>query len=194
MSNFVESHTSEVSLRDGATITVRPIAENDGEALREAFLSLSETTRYMRFLRSMDRLTESETRYLTQIDYVDHFAWVALADGVGIGVARYIRDLEDRETAEAAIVVADAWQRRGVATILLSLLGESAWGQGIRHLSALVSAENTVVIESLQGLGAELTPDDSTLAMRIDLPLPAEPVGDSSLMQALRAAARGEPA
>jgi len=193
MANFIESHTSEVSLRDGTTITVRPIAEDDGDALREAFLTVSEASRYMRFLRSMDRLTESETRYLTHIDYVDHFAWVALVDGIGIGVARYIRDLDNYETAEAAVIVADAWQRRGVATILLSLLGESAWENGVRHFSALVSAANTVVTDGLKDIGAKLTPDDSTLSMRIDLPLPTEPVGDSRLIRALRAVARGEP-
>ena len=73
-------------------------------------------SRYMRFLRSMDNLSSSEIKYLTEIDYHDHFAWVAVRDEEGVGVGRYIRTIEDPATAGSAIVVADAWQRRGMGT------------------------------------------------------------------------------
>lgn len=193
MTSFIDQHTSNVTLKDGTVVTVRPIAPSDGAALQQAFHGLSEASRYMRFLRSMDDLNASEIKYLTEIDYHDHFAWVAVFDGEGIGVARYIRSTEDPATAEAAVVVADAWQRRGIATVLLTLLGESAWARGIRHFSALISAENTVVTEGLREIGANLVPDDSTMAMSVDLPFPSEAVGDSTLLQALRAVAKGLP-
>ena len=116
---------------------------------------------------------------------------MAVRDGEGVGVGRYIRTIEDPATAESAIVVADAWQRRGMGTILLTLLGESAWERGIRHFSALIPAENIIVQENLRQIGAEVAPDDSTIAIRIDLPLPTEAVGDSRLLQAAPGSGKG---
>lgn len=189
--NFIERHTSTVALKDGTAVTVRPIMPDDVDRLREAFETLSPESRYMRFLRPMNHLSDYETIYLTNVDYHDHFAWVAIVDGRGVGVARYIRTPDEPDTAEAAVIVADDWQRRGIASLLLGLLGETAWEEGIRHFSALISAENVVVKESLQTIGASLTADDATMAMRIDLPFPEEAIGDSTLLKALRAVAKG---
>lgn len=189
--DFIERHTSVITLDDGTMLTVRPITPDDASGLVEAFEMLSPESRYMRFLRPMDQLSSYETSYLTNIDYHDHFAWVAIVDGQGVGVARYIRNADEPDTAEAAVVVADAWQRRGIATILLGLLGETAWTNGIRHFAALISAENSVVKEGLQSIGARLESENSTMAMTIDLPFPEEAIGDSALMNALRTVARG---
>src|SRR5439155_6933612 len=120
---FLASHTTIVTLRDGTRMVVRPITPDDKDLLLDGFAHLSEQTRFRRFLGYMDKLRAPLLRYLTEIDYVDHFAWVGLdADkNKGIGVARYVRMHDDPAAAEAAIVVVDDYQRRGAGTILLQL-------------------------------------------------------------------------
>jgi acetyltransferase len=99
---------------DGEVI-VRPIHPDD-DAIESAFIrGLSRDSRYNRLL-SGRKLTPQEIRRLTRIDYEREMAFIALAPDGGqaslLGVARYVRD-SDGDGAEFALVVADAWQRRG---------------------------------------------------------------------------------
>src|SRR4051812_16863371 len=127
-------------LRDGARVLVRPIAPDDRAALAAGFARLSPESRFRRFLSPKRQLTEHDLDVLTRVDHHDHEALVALEaeTGEGIGVARFVRTRPDR--AEPAVVVADDWQGRGVGTLLLDLLAERAWEEGIRTFSATLLA------------------------------------------------------
>jgi RimJ/RimL family protein N-acetyltransferase len=59
-----------------------------------------------------------------------------------IGVARYVRLAEDPDAAEVAVVVADAWQRRGVASLLVDELAPRARARGIRRFTATMASDN----------------------------------------------------
>jgi GNAT superfamily N-acetyltransferase len=119
-------HEQVVTLRDGTRALVRPIRPDDKQRLVDGLERLSPESRYRRFLRPVTSLSERELRYLTEIDYVNHFAWVAVAadveDQPGLGVARYVRDPKDPEVAEAAVAVIDDYQGKGVGTVLLRML------------------------------------------------------------------------
>ena len=68
-----------------------------------------------RFLSPKPRLSGTELRYLTEIDYVDHWAEVAVLKHdpeAIVGVARWIRDERDPQAAEAAIVIGDGSRAR----------------------------------------------------------------------------------
>ena len=88
-------------LDDGTRVLIRPIRSDDKRLLQEGIQHLSPRSRYLRFLHYLEQLTPAELRYLTEIDYQNHFAWVALSldqpDQIGLGVARYIRATADRE-------------------------------------------------------------------------------------------------
>ena len=142
-----------VQLRDGTPIEIRPISGSDKEALAAAFERLSPESRYRRFFRPLKRLTATDLRYLTEVDHRDHEALVAIGpDGDLIGVARYIRSEEDPASAEVAVTVADDWQSRGVATLLLERLVERARAEGIGHFLALVLGENRDAVELFRQL------------------------------------------
>lgn len=190
---FVERHTFRATLDDGTPIRIRPLLPEDREKLAEGMKQLSPTSRYLRFLQPKASLTDHELTYLTEIDYVDHFAWAATLDepdGPGIGVARYIRDAQDPSVAEAAVAVIDHYQGLGLGTILVQALAETAASNGIERFRARVAGVNQQVVDSLRLLGARLAEADQD-ALILEMPLPLEQITDSALYRVLRAAATG---
>ncbi|HZC99519.1 MAG TPA: N-acetyltransferase [Actinomycetes bacterium] len=122
----------EIALGDGSTILVRPILPQDKQRLREGFARLSRASRYRRLMTPLEHLSDTQVRYLTEIDYVHHMAWVALdptqPTQPGLGVARYIRLPDDPTTAEAAVTVIDEQQGNGIGTILLTRMADTVDG------------------------------------------------------------------
>ena len=142
-----------VRLRGGSEVLVRPIGPGDRDALLAAFERLSPESRYLRFFSPVPRLSSTQLRYLTDVDHHDHEALVAVdpATGEGVGVARYVRT--DDGVAEPAVVVADDWQGRGLARVLLDELCDRAREEGIRCFAAPVLAHNRAAIAVLKQLG-----------------------------------------
>ena len=192
----------EVELRDGTRAIIRPIRPEDRDRLREGLSRLSPESRYLRFHTPVVELTDEQLTYLTEIDYRDHMAWVALdpyePDEPGMGVARYVRLEEDPTAAEAAITVADRYQGRGLGSVLLGILARSAREQGIHTFRSYVLEENTAMLRIFERLGAtQVPPREGEVGegvIRIDLPLPeqAEGVEDSVIRRVLRYAASRE--
>ena len=185
--------TMPFTLRNGAVVVVRPILPGDKDRLVDGFARLSEASRYRRFGTAAQRLTGEQLRYLTEIDYEDHMAWVALdpstAEEPGLGVARYVRLPDEPTIAEAAVTVVDSHQGLGLGSILLGVLGLSAVAHGIRTFRAYVLEENAAVQELFAGLGAEMHHDG--LMLRVDVPLPEDPADlpDTPTGQVFRAVA-----
>ncbi|MDH3193535.1 MAG: GNAT family N-acetyltransferase [Acidimicrobiia bacterium] len=183
----------QTQLPDGETITIRPIEAADRAQLVAGFDATSEQSRFFRFMRGVDHLTETELDYLVNVDGRDHVALVAvLATGQGIGVARYVRDPDDATVAEAALIVVDAHQGRGIGTNLLQALADTALENGISAFTAYVLPENRAVVEAMTRAGADTESEDSLLRMTIRLPIDASLFADSALRAALRRAAAGE--
>lgn len=181
-----------VKLRDGSLARVRPIRADDKEALAAGLDRLSKESRYRRFLRPVSRLSERELAYLTEIDYTNHFAWVAADpddDLNGFGVARYVRDPKDPEIAEAAVAVVDDQQGKGLGSILVRLLIATALGNGITTFRGWVLGDNREMLGPLERIGARRTPDHGIL--RVEIPI-GEMFEGSSVHSILRAAAAGE--
>ena len=145
-------------LRDGSEVLIRPVQPADAPLLADGFARLSDKSRRMRFLARKDQLSAAELRYLTDVDHHDHEALGALdqADGRGVGVARYVRDAEDRHSAEIAVTIVDDWQGRGLGTELLTRLSGRARSEGIRRFTALVADDNRAMAGLLRNMGANL--------------------------------------
>jgi len=189
-----EPETEPVELPGGRRIGIRPIRSEDRELLADAFQRLSPESRYRRFFAPLERLSEQDLSYLTEVDHKDHEALVAIGpDAEIIGVARYVRSEEPTE-AEVAVVVGDPWQGRGVATALLDRLVDRARDAGIGNFVALILSENEDAIE----LFRHVAPDGSRtrrsasghVEMLIELPEPGG-LPDSRLAGVLRIVAAG---
>lgn len=196
---YVAARTSEVTLRDGSRVILRPAVPSDRELLVAGFERLSPESRYRRFFAPLKQLSPALLDYLMSMDYRDHFAWAALSaepgpDGrpVGAGVSRYIR-LKDPEAAEMAVTVVDDWQGRGLGRILLEALVLEALENGITRLEGDVLVENRPMQELLRREGATFRPGDAgILRFSIDLPARDEALQGDPLGRLLRAVAKGE--
>jgi RimJ/RimL family protein N-acetyltransferase len=181
--------------RDGAELVIRPVRPDDKRLIAEGFERLSPESRYRRFFRPLDRLSERDLAYLTEIDHSDHEALVAIDPQSGdlVGVARYVRGAEP-ELAEVSVVVGDPWQRRGVATALLERLVERAREAQITHFVALVLDENVEAIrlfeQRVPGPARPRRSASGHLELLIELPEPGRLQG-STLARVLRAVAHG---
>ena len=130
-----------VTLRDGTAAWLRPVYPGDQQELMRGEL-FSAQTRYLRFLGG-GRVTAAMARYLTEVDYVDHFAWVALTSAdVWAGGATYVRSASDRALADISFLITDEFQGRGLGTLLMGAVAIAARRNGISRFAADVLAEN----------------------------------------------------
>ncbi len=157
-------------LDDGTSLTVRPIRPEDAE-LEQAFVAgLSERSRYLRFMYSLKELTPQMLSRFTQIDYDREMALVALVEAEGreqqVGVARYVTEPDGR-SCEFAVVVADAWQHRGIATRLLRNLIEVAKERRFLRMEGVALRENRGMLLLAREIGfmEQVSPEDSKLVL-----------------------------
>jgi GNAT superfamily N-acetyltransferase len=110
-----------------------------------------------------------------------HAVWAVMdpaRDFPGVGAASFWRS-EDEEEAEFSCTVLDADQRKGVGTLLLSLLWLEAMRLGIRKFVGYTMPENVSAIRWMRDTGAQGEWDGYKVIFRWDLDdleqLPATP-------------------
>ncbi len=153
---------------DAQTVSIRPIKPEDADMEQEFVKHLSPEAKYFRFMNTLRELSQAQLIRLTQIDYDREMAFVAVAHQEGleteIGVCRYATN-PDGESCEFAVVVADAWQGKGVARRLMGILIETARNRGLKYMNGDFLAENTRMLRFVASLGFVLSahPEDSGL-------------------------------
>jgi RimJ/RimL family protein N-acetyltransferase len=147
-------------LPDGAPILIRPIRADDKRMLENGLRHLSPRSVQRRFLTPKRSFSRAELRYLTEVDGRDHVALVAEYPGDPvrrlIAVARFVRLHDDPDTAEAAIIVADDWQRRGLGSLLAEELAAEAQEAGVRRFTATMASDNVPAHRLLEKLTLHL--------------------------------------
>jgi acetyl coenzyme A synthetase (ADP forming)-like protein len=133
---------SDVVLRDGSTVRIRPARPEDLARIQDYLLGLSPETRRLRFWTVAVDVGEL-ARKIVDVDYQDHLTMLVLRggdEGTMIGGAQYSRI--DGGRAEIGMSVADEWQGRGIGSILLGQLAQAAAERGVTIFVAEVLPEN----------------------------------------------------
>ena len=159
------------TLADGTKLTLRHIAAADA-AREQAFVhGLSAQSNYLRFHGTIKDLSKKELKKFTEPDSRNEVALIVLRSGESgeeeIGVARYVID-PDRANCEFAIVVADAWQKRGIGTRLMNALISHLRVSGVKKISGSVLKSNSAMLKFIKQMGFAETynsDDPSTLLM-----------------------------
>jgi RimJ/RimL family protein N-acetyltransferase len=133
-----------------AVVTVRPVEPEDAGLIVGLGTRLSVRTRYLRFFSPLRTLPEPLLTHLVVVDHADREALAAVVDGQFVGVARYDRVLISPDVAEIAVVIADDWQRHGLASRLLLELSSLAVQRGIRSFTASTLVDNRATIRLLR--------------------------------------------
>jgi len=152
----LETHT-------GLPLQIRPIRPEDTELEVDFVQNLSERSRYLRFMNSVQNLTPKMLSRFTQIDYDREMAFIATTtnkqgETIEIGVTRYTTN-PDGISCEMAIVVRDDYQHKGVASALLSSLIQHAKTKGLHLMEGEVLSENNPMLALMKQFNFTLKTD-----------------------------------
>lgn len=177
-------------LPDGSAVLVRPIKPTDESMLREMFYRLSEETVYKRFCGIIKYMPHRDIQRFCNVDCVRDLALVAIVKqneidrAVGFGSC----NLKPRTGfAEAAVVVDDAYQGRGIGKLLMRKLTELAKARNIKGFTAYTVGYNSPMLGVFRHTGhpVEAIPEANGCAVRIPFNTPGtEPVIETAVARA----------
>ncbi len=164
---------SHWQLSDGTNVIIRPIRPEDAELEQEFMRSLSEESRYFRFMNSIQELTQTMLVRFTQLDYSREIALIAVAEThtrktgkreIELGVARYAMN-PDGESCEFAIVIADEMHGKGLGSKLMTALMDAARQRGLKTIQGEVLSQNAHMLSLMKKLGFSIktSQDDDSI-------------------------------
>ena len=161
---------SDVVLRDGSTLRLRPVEPGDEQRLLAFFRGLSDTSRRFRFFgTSSDESLTKELR--RQLHGDSHHAGIVAIEGHEgriVGHAAYA--VIGSDSAEVAFTVAESYQGRGLGTILVGELARTASAAGIVVFRAVVMPDNYRMLSVFRESGFSLTIDAVPDEIRVTFP------------------------
>ena len=165
---YPRDREADVVLRDGSTVRVRPVRSDDGPPIRTFLEGLSPESIGFRFFGTpnLDWVTD----WSVDVDYANRFALVAESGTPRSVVAHAAYVRQENGAAEIAFMVADAWQGKGISTILLAHLAEVANRHGISTFTAEVLPANHRMIEVFRESGFPVDMHSAPDAIAIELP------------------------
>ena len=171
---YPAAEEAEFVLADGTVLKLRPMRADDGPNLLRLYDLLSAQSLYFRFF-AVPQPDPTKAEYLAHVDYVNQFAFVAEKDGEILAVARYHRTPEKPDHAEVASTVADAWQGKGIGTVLFRRLADVARRHGVTVFDAEVLPDNERMLRVFRRVGLPLVTELAGGALHIAIRLDAAP-------------------
>ncbi len=161
--------SSLVTLRDGSALALRPVAPHDEVPLRDFLEGVSPESLRRRFFGTPD-LARTARSLVDGCGAAD-FGLVVHAPSTSTIVAHAGCFRIDASRAEAAFLVTDSWQGRGLGALLLSRLAQGAEQRGVATLVAEVLPGNRAMIAVFErsGYPVEVRSDAHGVEVQIDL-------------------------
>jgi RimJ/RimL family protein N-acetyltransferase len=174
---YPSEHEETLRTPDGQEVFIRPIRPDDESMMREMFYQFSEQTKYLRYHAALKTMPHNKMQVFCTVDYDAEMAIVALAGKPPhediVGVARYLADAE-RQTAEVAFTVADAFQRKGLGTFFFDKLVRIARTRGIHTFYGYVLVENSGMLKIFHRSGMVIETQTDGDVVRVTMKLPPE--------------------
>lgn len=162
---YPSQYVHQWQFKDGTTVTIRPIRPEDEPLMVQFHTTLSERSVYLRYFCSLSLSTRVEHERLVRICFASYdrgFALVAerknpesgQPEVLGVGRFSAITSLE----AEAAVLVSDQWQGRGLGTELLASVMHVARAEKFKKLSGEILRDNLATQAIFKKVGFKLQP------------------------------------
>lgn len=175
---IIDRYKTAVILRDGSTLHLRPIVPEDEEKVRALFSRLSQHSLYLRFHHVLSQMSQEEAKRFCSVNYDNDFALAATlgedSEEQIIAVGHFYR-LPVRDRAEAAFVVEDKYQGKGIGSHLLEQLAIIAREYGIRTFEASILSENEQMMQLLQRSGFYLAEELESGVYQMEMDLAPTP-------------------
>lgn len=150
----LSAYPKEVSLRDGSTVTLRPMEKRDKDGLLSFFLRIPEEDRY--YLKEDVTAPKVIERWASELDYNRALPLLAISDGDIVADATLVRHRAGarRHIGDVRIVVEPRFRNRGLGTLLLNELILIAYQAGLERLTCEAVAEREQdAIEAAERVG-----------------------------------------
>ena len=142
--------------RTGLRLLLRPVKLSDEHLLKDFFYSLSNDSLYRRFVSTRTDMHHDRLQPFVVINYLKEMVILAVVQEetkeMIVGMAQYIID-ENTHTAEAAFVVRDDHQGKGIGQELLTYITYLARKQGLLGFTAAVLMENRQMLQLFEKMG-----------------------------------------
>jgi len=159
---YPAQYISTITLSDGTLVTVRPIRPEDEPQMVKFHQSLSEESVHFRYFGSLSVEKRIAHERLIRTCFNDYDREIALVAELKksappeiLGIARLVRTHELDDT-EFAILIADAWQGKGLGSALLKRLVEIGHAEKVRRIMGLILGENRTMLEVCRNVGFKL--------------------------------------
>lgn len=171
---YPSQYETEVLLKDGSRIKLRPIRREDTEQWLDFVRRLGPDSMYLHFHHVLKKMELEDAIRFCSVDYNNTFALVAevlreqRSEIVAIG--RYYR-LPNKYSAEIALAIEDIYQGKGIGTQLMEWLTTIARENGITTFGADVLAENEQMMSVLRNFGFHVTSETDAGVYHITFPI-----------------------
>ncbi len=160
-----------IILRDGRVAEFREMrsSQRDRAVIRELFAHVSAESLYYRFFQVVGELSDAFIDRQLKVNDDNNQTLLCMAGEHAVDMGSYSR--VDEERAEVAFLVDDCMQGKGIGTMLLEHLAETAWRHGFKRFDAHVLTGNYRMIEVFKSSGYELQSTLRSDEIHLTLPL-----------------------
>jgi acetyltransferase len=166
----MEVTESDLTLRDGRMVHLRPVRPGDEEEILQAFWRLSEDARYLRFMRVVREPDRERLRKVIASFPAAGIGIVATVPaGDGIDIVGSAIAVFDREGigCEFAVTVGPDFGGAGLATALMTSLIDEARRRGLLEMKGYVLAQNKPMLRLAKRLGFDIRIEPEDASVRI---------------------------
>jgi acyl-CoA hydrolase len=156
---YPEEFETRFKTKDGDDLLVRPLRFTDETPVRDMFYDLSERSVYLRFFAPMKSMPHEKAQNMVNLDYQEKMAIGAFAgeepDWKMVALSQYLLD-RNTNLAEAAVIVLDTWQNKGLGSFMFNHLVRVARSRGVEGFTAEVLYENRNMLSIIPRSGFRL--------------------------------------
>ncbi len=169
---YPNQFVSDWMLEDGTPVKIRPMKPEDEPLVADFLAACSDETIYFRYFRRIRKWTHDMLIRFTQNDFDREIGIMAVGVPPGpevmMGVSRLVTT-PDRQEAEFALIVADAWHGKGLGRKLMQRAIEVAREMGVKRLRGDVLSDNHPMLTLMEKLGFSLKKEGETVHVEMTL-------------------------
>jgi acetyltransferase len=176
---YPTQYISNWIMKDGAAVTIRPILPEDEPLMAEFHQTLSDRTVYLRYFASLSLRTRIDHERLLRICFGDYDREIVLvaecrdprsAGRHIVGVGR-LNKLRGGDEAEIAVLVRDAYQKRGLGLELLRCVVQVARDEKLSRVCSEMLHDNLAMQIISKRLGFQFHTHSDSLSVSAVLEL-----------------------